>query len=827
MEPDARAGGHTAPRPVATYRFQLTPEHDLDTAAAVVPYLAELGISHLYLSPIFEAVPGSTHGYDGTDPTRVREELGGRPALDRLRAVLDGHDMGLLLDIVPNHLATHATNPQWWATLRDGQESDAARTFDIDWSGGRERPAGTVLLPVLNRPVAETVAAGELAVVAGPAGAELAVQEHRFPLRAPEDAGAGTSGRCTTADLGDGADVDLPVLLDAQHYRLAAWRVAEHELSYRRFFDNVPLIGVRVEDEAVFEQTHSLVLELVADGVVQGLRVDHIDGLADPKAYLDRLADRTDRVWVVVEKILGDDEQLDPGWRADGTTGYEHGASIGSVLARADGEQALIELYRAMTADERSWAEAVADDTREVLHRLFRPELCRLTALFATALEEPDDESLLAAVAAVVVSFDVYRMYAPPSGPMPPGASERLAAAAARARAARPAHSHLIDRLEAVLRTGQGGGAGLEARTRLAQLTGPVTAKGVEDTALYRWVALPGDVGAAPVPSGCSLDAFHDAARVATRRPSALVTTSTHDSKRSEDVRSRLRMLAEMPDEWAGAVRSWSAAVAEATCDGGLVDGRTELLLWQTLVGAWPIDAQRIRAHLRKAVREAKLHTSWTAPDDRYEAAVDHLVDAVYADDRLVMGIEAFGRVLDRHARVDSLAQLLLKLTHPGVPDIYQGNELWRFDLTDPDDRRGVDWDRRRALLALAAHAEPADVWPEPREGLAKLWLLHRALAVRAARHDGFRGDHRPLAVEGSAAAHAVSFVRGDEVVVLVPRWPVTLERAGGWGDTACTLPDGVWADALAEGRTWTGRVAVGDLCAPFPVALLTRRAGP
>ncbi len=826
MESDARVGGHTAPIPVATYRFQLTPEHDLDTAAAVVPYLAELGISHLYLSPIFEAVPGSTHGYDGTDPTRVREVLGGHPALDRLRAVLDEHDMGLLLDIVPNHLATHATNPWWWATLRDGQESEAARTFDIDWSGGRERPVGTVLLPVLGRPVAEAVAAGELAVVAGPAGAELAVHEHRFPLRHPEDAGAGTSVRGTTTDIADDADLDLPALLNAQHYRLADWRVAEHELSYRRFFDNLPLIGVRVEDEAVFEQTHSLVLDLVADGVVQGLRVDHIDGLADPKGYLDRLADRTDRVWVVVEKIVLGDEQLDPGWRVDGTTGYEHGASIGSVLARADGEQALIELYRAMTADERSWAAAVADDKREVLHRLFRPELCRLTTLFAAALGEPDNESLLAAVATLVVSFDVYRMYAPPSGPMPPSTSERLAAATERARVELAPHSHLIDRLAAVLRTGQGGAAGLEARTRLAQLTGPVTAKGVEDTALYRWVALPGDVGAEPVPSGCPLDAFHDAAREATRRPSALVTTSTHDSKRSEDVRSRLRLLAEMPDDWAGAVRSWSAAVAEATCDAGSVDGRTVLVLWQTLVGAWPIDAQRVRGHLRKSVREAKLHTSWTAPDDAYEAAVDHLVDAVYADDRLVMGIEAFAQVLDHHARVDSLAQLLLKLTHPGVPDIYQGNELWRFDLTDPDDRRGVDWDRRRALLAVAAHAEAADVWPEPREGLAKLWLLHRALAVRAAHHDAFRGDHLPLAVGGRAADHAISFVRGDEVVVLVPRWPVTLERAGGWGDTTCTLPDGVWADALDEARTWTGRVAVGDLCAPYPVALLTRRAG-
>lgn len=807
------------PEPTATYRLQLGPDRDLDGAAALVPHLAALGVSHLYLSPLFEAVPGSTHGYDVTDPTRVRAELGGRPALDRLRTVLDDHRMGLLLDIVPNHQAAHADNPMWWSLLRDGPEGPAGAVFDVDWRGGPGHPAATMLLPVLGEAPEDAVASGALRIDAHDGETVLRYHAQRFPLRS----GSAPDGSGTAAVLRS---------LEQQWYRLAHWRTHADAVSHRRFFDVDDLVGVRVEDAEVFARTHALVIELVREGVVQGLRVDHIDGLADPAGYLERLAAATDGAWVVVEKILERGERLPSGWMMDGTTGYEGGALITDVLHDPQGAPALEELFAEIAGSDRRWPDEVAQGKQDVLDRLFRPEHRRLTRLATAALGVADEAAVADAIGALVVGLDRYRTYPPPNGPMPAAEAGVLLAAADRARATAVERATCIDELAALLVAGGGGAAGVELRRRYNQVTGAVTAKGVEDTALYRWAALPGagDVGAPPHPLGRSLSEFHADAERSTSWPGGLVTTSTHDSKRSEDARARLALLGEVGEEWSTLVRRWCGRLAErAPGEGAPPDGLAALVLFQTLVGGWPLDEERAQGHLAKSMREAKRSTSWTDPDERYERAVEAMVTGAFGDRALMGEVASFVERLEVPARVNSLAQVLLKVTLPGIPDLYQGNELWRHDLTDPDNRRPVDFDRRRELLDRVRSAGVGSIWPDDGSGRAKLWLSWRALQVRGRHPDAFIGRYAALPVEGEAADHLVAFVRGDQVVTVVPRFPFRLARDGGWRGTTIRLPAGRWADGLDEvdGTDRDGVVAVADLLRSFPVALLVRRPGP
>lgn len=818
------------PEPIATYRLQLGPDRSLDAASGLVPYLASLGISHLYLSPIFEAVPGSTHGYDVTDPTRVRGELGGRPALERLRDVLDHHGLGLVLDIVPNHQAVHADNPLWWSLLRDGPDGPAGTVFDVDWGGGPHHPAGSVLLPVLGAHPSQAIAAGDLRLDG--TGEEVVVRYHDqcFPLRpgtVPPSVRE-APGRA----VADGGE--LEALLARQWYRLAHWRAGQDDLSHRRFFDVTGLVGVRVEDPEVFDRTHALIIELVHEGVVQGLRVDHIDGLADPDGYLDRLAAVTDGAWVLVEKILERGERLPSAWSVDGTTGYEGGALVTEVLHDPTGAPPLVDLFEQVTGDTQAWPEQVACGKRAVLDRLFQPEqrrlLDRAVAALATVGVDADEGSVAEALRELIVSLVPYRTYPPPSGPMGTVEAAVLETATRSARAACPARAELIGELARVLLEGGGGNAGLELRRRFNQVTGAVTAKGVEDTALYRWIPLPGagDVGAAPHPLGRSLEDFHATAARSTAWPQGLVAASTHDSKRGEDVRARLAVLGEASDEWAAAVRAWNERLGRLPVgEGAPPDGLAALTLWQSLLGAWPIDEERTRGQLRKAMREAKRSTSWTDPDEAYEAAVDAMVAAVFAAPDLLAEVASFVDGVDGPGRVNALAQLLLRLTLPGIPDVYQGNELWRHDLTDPDNRRSVDFDRRRCVLDAINAAAPGDVWPDDGSGRAKMWLLHRALAVRRRHGEAFLGPYAPLSVTGPTADHVVAYLRGDQVVTVVPRFPIALARAGGLQDTEVRLPAGRWVDALDHGRVWEGAVGASELLAPFPVALLVRTPGP
>jgi (1->4)-alpha-D-glucan 1-alpha-D-glucosylmutase len=750
--------------PTSTYRVQVTPDFDLYAAAELVGYLAALGVGDLYSAPLLTATSGSTHGYDVVDHRRADPARGGEAGRRALVATLRARGLGLVLDLVPNHagVAEPAENRAWWDVLKLGPQSVYGRWFDIDWSRGR------LLLPVL---ADSPQALDDLRLDGG----ELRYFDKRFPLAAG------------TETLGDPRKAH-----DCQHYELVSWRRGAIEHNYRRFFAISELAALRVEDERVFAATHAEVLRWVAAGDVTGLRVDHPDGLTDPAGYLERLAARAPGTWIVVEKILEPGEDL-PAWPVAGTTGYDALAEVDGVLVDPAGEPAFTALDGELTGVETSWPDLVHDCKLDVAGGLLRAELRRLAAL---APAVPDAEE---ALAELLACFPVYRSY------LPDGA-EHLAAAVDAATARRPDLASTVDALAARLADPAD-----PLAVRFQQTSGAVMAKGVEDTAYYRWtrfVAL-NEVGGDPDRFGLPLPEFHQAlARRQERHPTGMTTLSTHDTKRSADVRARLAVLAELPADWAAAVARWSAAAPAP-------DGALGHLLWQTVVGAWPIPADRLHAYLAKAMREARTRTSWTDPDEAFEAAMHRVADAALGP--LRSDVAAFVARVEPPGWSNSLTAALVQLTMPGVPDTYQGGELWDLSLVDPDNRRPVDYGVRRSLLArLDGGWQP----PVDASGAAKLLVVSRALRLRRDRPAAFAG-YDPVLATGPAGEHAVAFSRGD-VVAVGTRLPVRLARDGGWRDTEVPLPAGDWVDVLT-GRTAAADAPLADLLGRYPVALLTR----
>jgi (1->4)-alpha-D-glucan 1-alpha-D-glucosylmutase len=774
--------------PTATYRLQLRRGFGFADAADVVPYLAQLGVSHVYCSPVLQAVPGSAHGYDVVDHTRLSDDLGGEPAWREFVDACRRNGLGVVVDIVPNHMAVptpERLNKPLWDVLANGDRSSYADWFDIDWAAGE----GKLLMPVLGRPIAECLRDGEITVDSD--ASVIRYYDHELPLAGGADSG------------GDGK-------LEAQHYRLAFWRVANEELNYRRFFDVTSLIGVRVENPVVFDETHALLLRLVRDGDIDGLRIDHPDGLADPGGYLRRLHDASGGVWTVVEKILEGDEVLPADWRCDGTTGYDAIAAVTAVLVDAAGEQPLTDAYHRFTGRPGDFAVFVEDGKRLAVERMFPAEVDRLLRDLEPARRADLDAAdlthrgLRTAIEELLVHFDVYRAYAD----VPAGRAQ-VEAAVRRAVERRPDRAGELAWLRRVLLREVGGSHADGFVTRFEQTTGPVTAKGVEDTAFYRYhrlVAL-NEVGGDPGRFGRSVEDWHAfCARVADDWPATMTTLSTHDTKRSEDVRARLLVLAEMPTEWERAVARWRARV-------GGVDADTEYLMWQTIVGTLSaegglIEQSRLTSYLEKANREAKQRTSWTDVNEPFEAAVRDLIASVYADAELMrdVGEWAHTHVLDA-GRSNSLAQKLMQLTMPGVPDVYQGQELPDYSLVDPDNRRPVDYDARRRAATAGAGADP------------KFRVTAAALRVRRERRDSFASGYTPLAVEGASGAHAIAYLRGADVATVVTRLPAGLAAKGGWGETRVSLPPGTWRDAIT-GRKVSGGV-LAEVLADLPVALL------
>lgn len=792
--------------PVSTYRLQLRPpatDHPgfgFDDAAAVAVYLADLGVTHLYCSPYLQAAPGSAHGYDVVDHTRLNEELGGPAAFDRMVAACHTAGLGIVLDVVPNHMAIsepESQNAPWWSVLREGPSSPYAEWFDIDW----DSPAnpGKVLVPVLGAPLGEVL--DELTLEDD----RIRYYDHVVPI-APGTLVAG----------------DIEATLAQQHYRLCHWRVAGEQLNYRRFFDVTTLAGVRVEVPSVFDQTHQVIVRQVRDGVLDGLRIDHPDGLADPGGYLERLAEQTDGAWVVVEKILEPGEQLPDDWACAGTTGYDALNNVLGVFIDPAGEQPLTALWESLTDDREPYAGLVATTKRLVLRDVLAAEVNRLTdvglAVCATdpALRDTTRRGLRDALAEVLASFGVYRAYLAPTGSADDVAREQIRHALDAAVASRPDRAdeiELVGRL--ALAEGPRGPEAEEFVTRFQQTCGPVMAKGVEDTAFYRYLRLSGlnEVGGDPSRFGLSVKDFHTAcAAMSAQWPVSMTTLSTHDTKRSEDVRARLSLLAQCPAAWGEAVTRWSALAARHRRPAG-PDPVTEQLLWQTLVGAWPLPADRLVPYLEKATREAKVGTSWLSPVPAFEDAVADFARAVASDDAIAAEVETFVDALRTAWWTTALAQKLVQLTMPGVADTYQGTELFDLSLVDPDNRRPVDYDQRRRLLGGLRDAPAVDD-----SGAAKLHVVATALRLRREHPDWFLSadSYQPL----DAGPSALAFLRADRVATVVPLRALALQRTG-WGEDSVALPPGAWRDLLTGRPTTSNRLA--DLLADFPVALLMR----
>jgi (1->4)-alpha-D-glucan 1-alpha-D-glucosylmutase len=824
---------------VGTYRLQLRPGFGFADAAELVPYFAGLGISHLYLSPVFEAAPGSTHGYDIVDDNRLRTELGGDDAFAGLVQAAHAHGLGVVLDIVPHHMAAVAENEWWWSVLERGQDSPYAHHFDIDWDPPSRRLRGSVLLPVLGDHYGRVLESGELRLERGKQDALVArYYDHVAPL-SPETADeiwaiAGRRGARVDEVLAEiNADRDrVDAILDRQHHRFARWQSANHELDYRRFFDVDSLVALRSERADVFADCHEATLRLVSEGAVDGLRVDHVDGLRDPAGYLERLRSHAPDAWIVVEKILRSGEAL-PSWPIDGTTGYDFLALADRLLTDPDGVGDLEEAYRRFAGHEHGYADVRRNARRQALVDSLDTDLERLVAILVRVCEgrrrwrDFTRTELREALVELIVRVDGYRTYVRPGSPSTDSDHTLIDDAIEGARRDVPTlDDDLLDLLR-LLFTGELTGDDEEAAVaRFQQLTGPVAAKGEEDTAYYRWTPLlsTNEVGSAPDHPSVDVAAFHTQSHVQQQRwPLTMAATSTHDTKRSEDVRARLMLLSESPRSWSNAVARWAARNnPRRDIEADAPDRQDEWFIYQTLVGAHPVDADRAWTVIEKSLRESKRRTNWTTPDERYERAARSFVESILTDDEFVRELDGFVAPLVDPGRVNSLTLAALRLLASGVPDTYQGTELWDGSLVDPDNRRPVDFADRMAALASWEGRTAGDAWREARQsGAPKLALLRDCLRLRARRPSAFgpNGSYRPLAVEGPDAPHVVAFTRGDEVAVAVPR----LTLGSHIDEARVALPAGHWHNVLTGQDIEGGPTPFNTVRGDFPVAVLER----
>ncbi len=872
------AGGREAPPPssiwrapgvepplVASYRVQLTPEFGFEQLRSRLPYLASLGTSHVYLSPCLEAVSGSAHGYDVTDPSRVRADFGGELGSAALFERCRELGLGVLMDIVPNHMAASAAQNPWWRDLlRWGAQSPRARYFDVDL----RRHDGRVLLPILGSTRRAALARGAFRLELADRELTLSFEKERLPIAARalplifSSVAAGEPGlrallarlmadvardapraEVESAELAvwdwlslpqNGAEARAAVatvngspelmrdLIEAQYYRVRYWRDGLEELNYRRFFDVSTLAALRVEDSEVFDAAHVQLRRWLAAGALAGVRVDHPDGLKDPEQYFERLRALIGDRWLLVEKILKPGEALPRSWPVDGTTGYDFASLTTRLFVDPDAEAKLTATYcRLAELPGYDFPRSMFAAKGRALRELFGAEVAALTACALPVCEAARGATgamdVQQALLGLITGLPVYRTYLRSGQPASETDRAALETARRHALSESPELGPLVERLlEAML-----GSPRHEALVdAFQQLSGPAMAKGLEDTVFYddaRLLAL-NEVGNDPSRFGASVEEFHVHARhVRQHWPYTLCATSTHDTKRSADARLRIALLSEVPDEWAVLSEGWMRR-ARALPGGESADPPTLYFLLQTLVGAHPISLERLQTYLLKAVREAKAWTSWLSPDLPREAKLAELVAALLADPGFMGELAAFVARLEPAFVRHGLALALLHLTAPGVPDVYQGNELWDFSLADPDNRRAVNFELRERLLETSDGEAPplGDAL-----GVQKLWLLRRTLALRRSRPECFdeRGTYTPLAVDGHARQRVVAFQRGTGVVVVAPR--LTLSLAGGWGDTRVSLPEGSFVDALTGEPVKGGHLA--ELVARFPVALLSR----
>jgi (1->4)-alpha-D-glucan 1-alpha-D-glucosylmutase len=838
--------------PRATYRLQLTRDFTFAQAGELAPYLARLGISHAYLSPILAARSGSTHGYDVVDHTCLAPDLG---SLDDFRAMVAAfreHGLGVLVDIVPNHMGIGPDNPRWMEVLRWGSAADNAAFFDIDWHPPQPHLAGKVLLPVLDRPLTDIVAAGEIRLVESDSGLDAAWHEHRWPIT-PRSLPEHMQAEDIRHHFNDGPPERLGNLLDRQCWYLAEWRKAASEINYRRFFAISDLIAIRIDEAGVFEASHGLILRLVEEGLIDGLRIDHIDGLADPRGYLEKLAAEMQRrgrePYILVEKILAKGETLPESWPVAGSTGYDRACAIDRLFCEASGAEALLRDYHQATGRTTPLAQQIRAAKRHFLETEYAGEVARLAhAIHRLAEARPglrgcSVQTVEQACRDLIVALPVYRCYIDRHGARPAdrwwldvafdgaGIEDRALAAFLRT----------LLGAEDSIQADPDAQSALDAVMLFQQISGPAMAKGLEDTVFYRYVPLLAlnEVGGQPEPSGLGLGAFHALCQAKRRsHPDELVAGSTHDTKRGEDARSRLLCLSSASALWTAALTRWRAARTDLPRPGA----NEEHYLFQSMLGAWPPGLQpddaagledfagRLRPALLKAAREAGERTNWLEPDAEYEAALDAGIVALLDPARSPEFLADFAQTAERFGfwgALTSLSATLLRLTVPGVPDIFQGAESWVLSMVDPDNRRPVDFAAAERHLA-APPGERPESW---HDGAVKAALIRQVLALRRDRPGLFaRGDYQPLEAQGAQADCLIAFSRsGPEgrAVVLAPRfWPRLWPdgaAAPDWGDTTLLFPAGQYRDVLTGAQLVTegGVLWVGQALVHAPCALL------
>jgi (1->4)-alpha-D-glucan 1-alpha-D-glucosylmutase len=943
----------TVPR--STLRLQLHKDFTFDDAARQVDYLAALGISHAYLSPITTATSGSTHGYDTVDYTRVNPELGGEEGLKRFVEKLREHEMGVIVDVVPNHMGVGGSENAWWMNILEwGRHADYARFFDVDWHSPDPALRGKVLAPFLGGAYGDELQGGKIKLAFSDGDGRFIIQyySNTFPVcpvdygsilrdDAPEIAAQFASITTQPTDQPRAVDarnalrqfavtpegkkaVDAALLahradnvagrdrlhrlLERQHYRLAWWRTAADEVNWRRFFDVSTLGGVRAERPEVFESSHALIFRLFTEGLIDGVRIDHVDGLAEPREYCQRLRARLEeleprrpealrqrRTYFVVEKILARGEPLRGDWPVDGTTGYDFMNDVGALLHDPRGAEPLAQAWARLSGRPAEFAVEALAARRKILAENLSAELDRVTralhriARDAIATRDFTFSSLRRVVGELVVHFPVYRIY-PMSGLRSAEDDLYFSRAYEDAKAAlSPADLPILDQVAQWLGgkdeveeaaaaqpkdrnnrdrppgppagSNSNGSHRRAAQTLFSQLTSPVAAKAIEDTACYRYGRLisRNEVGADPGEFALSVDAFHAGSLERSKLfPNAMLTTATHDHKRGEDVRARIAALSEIPDEWAATLRSWSTLNTphRRALNGDWAPGAAaEAMLYQTLIGCWPPTlspddaaginelAERVSAWQLKAMREGKLRTSWFAPDEAFEKACRDFVFDILAPQRrdgFLNELTGFVARIARAGAINSFQQTVLRLASPGVPDLYQGTELWDFSLVDPDNRRPVDFEQRRAWLAeIDEKGPPSEQLANWRDGRVKLAIVRRGLALRNHAHSLFeQGAYLPLKVEGAHADSVIAFARhaGDAYAVVIATRlaaallgddDVPLVDPARWGDTSVILPEALASRALFDWLS-TGapkadgeKLFVRDALATMPVALL------
>ena len=879
--------------------MQLHAGFTFDDACRVAPYIRDLGISHVYSSPYLQAGPGSQHGYDVVDHQTVNKELGGAEAHHRFSQRLGELGLGQVLDIVPNHMSVSRENRMWWDVLENGPSSRFSSFFDIDWNSAEEKLRDKLLMPILGDQYGRVLSRNEIQIVREGSSFLVKYFDQAFPV-APRSLcpllsdAARKSGSDQLSFLAesfsrlpspDSTDRDVQLarnrdkavlrklledlcqqqpaicaaideaiaringnidalddVLNQQNYRLAYWRTSNEELGYRRFFDVNTLIGLRMEREHVFEETHALILDWIGRGLLDGIRIDHPDGLRDPKQYLERLRRRAPEAWIVAEKILEPGEWLRKEWPVQGTSGYDFLNLCNGLLVYPEGLDQLTQIYAAFTGQPTDFEQIAFEKKSKISKETLASDVNRLANLFVSICEGNRDSrdytraEIRRAIRNVAACFQVYRTYVVADrAEITEEDRERICQAINKAKSRRPEiDGGLFEFMADILSLRITGSKEAEFVARFQQFTSPVMAKGVEDTAFYCFNRLTSmcEVGGDPAQRGTSLQGFHGFNQhMQGTFPTSMVTLSTHDTKRADDVRARLAVLSETPSRWAASLKRWSRMHARFR-QGPYPDANTQYFLYQTLIGAWPIDVERAKAYMLKAMREAKLETAWTGGNKEYEDALEHYIECILADSSFVTELEQFVQRINGDGRVNSLTQTLLKCMAPGVPDLYQGGELWDHSLVDPDNRRPVDYELRARLLDGMRGRPAADVVASfaarMEDGSPKLWTIHQALSVRTELPACFdeRSTYTPLLAQGPKMDHVVAFVRGQQVLAVGQRFPHRLGQ--NWSATTLPLPPGTWTNRLTGERFHGGtQIRLATLLESFPVALLVRDSEP